>query len=108
MKKLSARANPVQSRDCIETMVGMTIQIPDDLARGLEGIAAAQKKSVEQLAVERLRSLLERPTSPDAVLRTIRALPHPSCSAVDDLDAAIAASRLPVRDQDVLDRWPPE
>jgi predicted transcriptional regulator len=26
----------------------MTIRIPDDLARGLEGIAAAQQKSVEQ------------------------------------------------------------
>ena len=77
----------------------MTIQIPDDLARGLEGIAAAQKKSVQQLAVDRLRSLLDKPTSPEAVLRTIQALPHPSPSAVDDLDAAIAASRLPVRDQ---------
>ena len=84
----------------------MTIQIPDDLARGLEGIAAAQKKSVEQLAVERLRSLLDKPTSPEAVLRTIQALPHPSPSAVDDLDAAIAASRLPVRDQGAFDRWP--
>lgn len=84
----------------------MTIQIPDDLARGLEGIAAAQKKSLEQLAVERLRSLLDEKTSPEAVLRTIRALPHPSLSAMDDLDAAIAASRLPVNDQGAFDRWP--
>ena len=38
----------------------MTIQIPDDLARGLEGIAAAQLKSVEQVAVEGLRSLFEK------------------------------------------------
>jgi hypothetical protein len=74
-------------------MVAMTIQIPDDLARGLEGIAAAQKKSVEQLAVEGLRSLLEKTTSPEAVLRTLRSLPHPSPSAVDGLDAAIAAAR---------------
>ena len=84
-------------------MEGMTIQIPDDLARGLEGIAAAQKKSVEELALERLRTLVERPTSPQAVLRTIQALTHPSPSAVDDLDAAIAASHLPVRDQGVFD-----
>jgi predicted transcriptional regulator len=42
----------------------MTIQIPDDLARGLERIAEAQQKAVEQLAVERLRSHLNRPTSP--------------------------------------------
>jgi hypothetical protein len=28
--------------------IAMTIHIPDDLARGLEGLAAAQEKSVEQ------------------------------------------------------------
>jgi hypothetical protein len=77
----------------------VTIQIPDDLARGLEGIAAAQKKSVQQLAVERLRTLLDRPTSPQSLLRTLQALPHPSHSAVDEMDAAIADARLPVRDR---------
>jgi predicted transcriptional regulator len=50
----------------------MTIQIPDDLARGLEGIAASQDAS-----------------SPAAVLRAVRELPHPSSEAMDDLDAAI-------------------
>jgi len=84
----------------------MTIQIPDDLARGLEGIAAAEKKSVEQLAVERLRSLFYKPTSPQFLLQTIKALPHPNPSAVDDLDAAIAAGWLPVRDNGEFDRWP--
>lgn len=84
----------------------MTIRIPDDLARGLEGIAAAQKKSVEQVALERLRSLLDQTTSPQAVLRAVRQLPHPSSSAVDDLDASIAASRLPVRDGGAFGRWP--
>jgi hypothetical protein len=86
----------------------MTIHIPDDLVRGLEGIAAAQKKSVEQLAVERLRALLDEPASPQALLRTIRALPHPSPSAVDDLEAVIADSRVPVGDQGVFDRRPRE
>ena len=38
-------------------MTQLTIQIPDDLARGLEGIAAAQRKSVEQMALDRLCSL---------------------------------------------------
>ena len=82
----------------------MTIQIPDDLARGLEGIAAAQQKSVQQLAVERLRSLLSAPISPESLLRTIQALPHPSRAAVDDLDQAIASSRLPVGNHGVFDR----
>jgi hypothetical protein len=82
----------------------MTIQIPDDLARGLEGIAAVQKKSAEQVALDSLRSLLDGASSPEAVLRAVRALPHPSAAAVDDLDAAIAAARLPVRDQGAFDR----
>ena len=84
----------------------MTIQIPDDLARGLQGIAAAQNKSVEQVALERLRSLFERASSPEAVLRRVRELPHPSSSAMDDLDAAIAAARLPVSEHGAFDRWP--
>ena len=82
----------------------MTIQIPDDLVRGLAPIAAAQKKSVEQLAVDRLRAFLEEPASPQTLLQTLRALPHPSHAAVDDLDAAIAESRMPVHDQGVFDR----
>lgn len=72
----------------------MTIRIPDDLARGLAGIAAAEQKSIEQLAVERLRSIFNRPRSPQSLLRTIQSLPHPSHAAVDGLDAAIAHYRL--------------
>jgi hypothetical protein len=74
-------------------MSAITIQIPDDLARDLEGIAAAQQKSVPQLAVERLRSLLCTPISPESLLRTIQGLPHPSRAAVDDLDQAIATGK---------------
>ena len=86
----------------------MTIQIPDNLARSLEGLAAEQKKSVEQLALERLRALCDASSSPEAVLRAVRDLPHPSSSAVDDLDAAIAAAQLPVRDQGAFEKQPPE
>ena len=81
----------------------MTIHIPDELARGLESIAAAQKKSVNELALERLRGLIERPTSPPALLRVIRALPHPSEGAVDELEAAIASAEIPVREQPLFD-----
>ena len=81
----------------------MTIRIPDDLARDLEGIAAAQQQSVEEFALARLRSLVEKPTSPAALLRTIRTVCHPSSAAVDDLDAAIAAARLPMRNEGVFD-----
>jgi hypothetical protein len=85
-------------------MTQLTLQIPDDLARGLEGIAAVEKKSVEQVAVERLRSLVDGTGSPEAVLRAMREPPHLSSSAVDDLEAAIASGRLPVRDLDAFDR----
>jgi hypothetical protein len=70
----------------------------------LEGIAAAQSKSVEQVALESLRSLFDQASSPEAVLRSVRRLPHPSDAAVDDLEAAIAAARLPVHDQGAFDR----
>ena len=84
----------------------MTIRIPDDLSRSLQEIAAAQNKSVEQVALERLRSLFEGASLPQAVLRRVRELPHPSSSAMDDLDAAIASARLPVSDDGAFDRWP--
>ena len=82
----------------------MTIEIPDDLGHDLERIAAIQNKSVEAVAVERLRSLVAQPTSPQALLRTLQMLPHPTPAAVDDLDAAIAASRMPVNNRGVFDR----
>ena len=97
-------ASGVERMELGNPMTKLTIQIPDDLASGLEGIASAQRTSVEQLAVEHLRSLLDRASSPEAVLRAVRRLPHPSSSAVDDLDAAIAAARLPVSDQGAFDR----
>ena len=84
----------------------MTIDIPDDLARELEGIAAAQQKNVHELALEGLRSVTDTASSPQAVLKALRQLPHPSSWAVDDLDAAIAAGRLPVSDHGPFDRGP--
>ena len=82
----------------------MTIQIPDDPAHGLQGMAAVRNMSVEQLTVERLRASVERPASRSAVLTAIQSIHHPSPSAVDHLEAAIAAARLPVHGQGVFDR----
>lgn len=93
----------MQSGRRIEIVVTMTIQIPDELARGLEGIAAAEHKSVEQLAVERLQSLVKKSMSPAELLQYLRSLPHPSREAVEDMKAAIAAGRIPVRDRGVFD-----
>lgn len=85
----------------------MTIQIPDDLVRGLEGMAATQRKSVEQVALEGLRSLFDKANSPEVLLRTVRELSHPSAAAVDDLEAAIASARLPVLDRGTFDQRGP-
>jgi hypothetical protein len=70
----------------------LTIRIPDDLASNLEDVAGAQRKSAEQLAIESLRNLFDATDSPQALLRRIRALPHPKPEAVDDMEAAIAAA----------------
>jgi hypothetical protein len=83
----------------------LTLEMPDDLVRRLEGIAAAQRKSVQQLALDQLQSLVEaaseyRPGSPTAVLRAVQELPHLSPAEVDDLDAAIESARLPVQVRD--------
>ena len=40
-------------------MAQLTIELPDALARHLARLASEQKKSVEQVAVEQLESLLE-------------------------------------------------
>jgi hypothetical protein len=83
-------------------MANLNIEVPEDLVRSLEGIAAAQSKSVQQLALERLQPLVEaipgaRVGSPAAVLRVMREPPHPSAADVDELDAAVLTGRLPIR-----------
>ena len=88
-------------------MANLIVEMPDELVRSLEGIAAAQRKSVQQLALEWLSSLVEvipEPLagSPAAVLRTMQESPHPSVADVDELDAAMAAGRLPIRTRDLF------
>jgi predicted transcriptional regulator len=88
-------------------VTNLNIEVPDDLARSLEGIAAAQRKSIQQLALERLISLVEdtperRAGSPAAVLRAMREAPHPTAADVEELDVAVAAGRLPIRARDLF------
>jgi hypothetical protein len=68
----------------------LTIEIPEDLAASLRDLASAQNKSVEQIAVERLRSTVEIPGSRDAILRAAVKPPHVSPDAVNELERAIA------------------
>ena len=87
-------------------MANLIIEVPDHLVRSLEGIAAAQRKSIQQLALERLSSLVEvvpeaRAGSPIAVLRAMQEPPHPSSADVDELDAAMLVCRLPIRTREL-------
>ena len=88
-------------------MANLIIELPDDLALSLEGIAASQHKSIQQLALERLRSLVDvspeqRAGSAAAILRVMHQPPHPNLADVEELDAAIAAGRLRIRTRDAL------
>jgi hypothetical protein len=88
-------------------MANLTIEMPDELARGLEGIAATEHKSVQQLAVERLTLIVDgspeyRVGSAAMILRVMQEPPHLSVADVDELDAAIAAGRLPVQTPDLF------
>ncbi len=80
-------------------MTRVTIELPDDLAHRLEAIAAAEKKTVQQLTVERLTSLAI-PDSPSALLNALTELPRFTDAELDEVEAAIGAGRLPVRDED--------
>jgi len=83
-------------------MAKLTVEMPDELARRLNNMAAAQRRSVQELALQRLRSLVETIGddllgSAAAVLHAMRAPPRLNMAEVDELEAAIAAGRLPVR-----------
>lgn len=88
-------------------MANLTINMPDHLARSLEGIAAAQQKTVEQLAVEQLSSLVRTEGEPPAgsaagLLRAMQQPPHPSGADVAELESAIAAARIPMHKRDLF------
>jgi len=87
--------------------VDLTIRMPDDLVLRLEAVAAAQRKSIQELALEQLSSLVgidsgPRLGSPAVVLQEMREAPHLSVSDVEELDKAIMCSRLPIRTRDLF------
>jgi hypothetical protein len=88
-------------------LANLIITMPDHLVRSLEGIAAAQHKTVEQLAIEQLRSLVRvadeaQLGSAAALLGAMQNPPHPSALDVAELEAAIAAARIPMQKRDLF------
>ena len=87
----------------------LTIEIPEALAQRLAWLAAEQKKSIEQVALEQLTSLLEPQTedisgSPSVIRRVMKEQPHLSREAVDDLELAIEEGKLPMLQEGVFDQ----
>ena len=88
-------------------MPNIVIEMPDDLARRLKTLADAQHKTVQQIAVERLRSALQpdsqsQPGSPAEVLRVVMQPPHPTIADVEELERAIAGARIPMQSEDLF------
>ena len=83
--------------------VQLTIEASEELMHGLEAMAASEGKSVEQIAQERLTSLVsaDQPHpvgSPGALLAAMRQPPFPSKEDVNELIAAIKAGRRSAQD----------
>ena len=61
---------------------------------------------MEQVALKSLRAFFDEASSSKAVLRSVRRLTRPGAEVIGDLEAAIVAARLPVRDQGAFDGRP--
>ena len=88
-------------------MVNLSLEIPDEMARTLEGMASAQQKTVKELALDRLRSLADSRDSglagsPAAVRKALLGLRKISVAEVEALEAAIASGRLPMSSGDLF------
>lgn len=71
-------------------MTRITLQLPDDLAASLSILAAEQAKTLEELALDKLRFLVDPlPGTPAALLRAMRSSSPASEEDVDEMLAAI-------------------
>lgn len=86
--------------------VNLTIDVPDDLARTLEGIASAHNTTVQQFALDRLREIAisrrAEAGSPAALRNAALSPPRLSDSDITDLEAAMSAGRLPLTTKDIF------
>ena len=84
-------------------MSQLTLEIPTDLAQALTHLASEQNKSVETVALEQLRSLVERRGSPDAILRGLRELPPIDPADIEELKRVIKEGRIPAVEKDLFE-----
>ena len=84
-------------------MTQITLEIPDDLALTLEALARDQKKTVAEVAAERLATLEPPKGSPAAVLHAMRQGPFLTAEEAVVMEVAIAEGRLSPSDRRVFD-----
>ncbi len=85
-------------------MAQLILEITEDLARHLEELATAQNKSVEQVALEHLRSRDNAAGSPNAILRAMKQQPNVSSAATDEMETAIRNARLAVEERGAFEK----
>lgn len=83
-------------------MMQITLEISTGLAEHLKDLAVEEKKSVEQVAAEKLSLLIPAPGSPRALLQALREMPKLEPGDVDALEEEIRKSRLPVREAGIF------
>jgi hypothetical protein len=87
-------------------MTQLTLQISEPLAQHLAWLAAEQKKSIEQVAIEQLTSSIRVDSvrgSAAAILRAISEGPHLSHEDVAEMEKAIEEGHLPPIEKGIFD-----
>jgi hypothetical protein len=84
-------------------MTQITLEIPDDVALTLEALARHQKKTVAEVAAERLATLEPPKGSPAAALHAMRQGPLLTAEEAAAMEAAIAEGRSSRSDRGVFD-----
>jgi predicted transcriptional regulator len=84
-------------------MAQLVIELSPELEGALEALAAAQHKTVAQVAVEQLHTLVGRRGSPKEVLAGMRAAPKVSREDVQELQRLIREAKTPAPERGIFD-----
>ena len=83
-------------------MAQLVIELSPELEGALEALAAAQHKTVAQVAVEQLHTLVGRRGSPKEIRAALLALPPVTREDIAALDAIIKEGKSPSKEEDIF------